>query len=217
MNRTIIIAICILIGSIFSVPFTVAQQHEAYSNYDEATFMDMDFEPNIASPAVPRENHLLITRYVKKIANSIKSQYTVDLMREGEVMVITIPTDDLFLPNDTLLYTTSGPLLAGLEKVLSDPYMWKLVIAIHTDDTGSEYYREFLSRNRLNSVYDWLMDRIDSVNLPEDLIVIPFSMASSVPVLPNDTRKNRSKNRRLELYFIPGPEMIEKASRHTLF
>ena len=66
MNRTIIIAICILIGSIFSVPFTVAQQHEAYSNYDEATFMDMDFEPNIASPAVPRENHLLITRYVKK-------------------------------------------------------------------------------------------------------------------------------------------------------
>ena len=138
-------------------------------------------------------------------------------MREGEVMVITIPTDDLFLPNDTLLYTTSGPLLAGLEKVLSDPYMWKLVIAIHTDDTGSEYYREFLSRNRLNSVYDWLMDRIDSGNLPEDLIVIPFSMASSVPVLPNDTRKNRSKNRRLELYFIPGPEMIEKASRHTLF
>lgn len=194
MNRTIIIAICILIGSIFSVPFTVAQQHEAYSNYDEATFMDMDFEPNIASPAVPRENHLLITRYVKKIANSIKSQYTVDLMREGEVMVITIPTDDLFLPNDTLLYTTSGPLLAGLEKVLSDPYMWKLVIAIHTDDIGSEYYREFLSRNLLNSVYDWLMDRIDSGNLPEDLIVIPFSMASSVPVLPNDTRKNRSKN-----------------------
>lgn len=217
MNRAIIIAICMLIGTMFSVPISVAQEHEAYSHYDEATFMDMDFEPNIATPEVPRENHLLITRYVKKIANSLKSRYTVDLMREGEVMVITIPTDELFLPNDTLLYSTSGPLLAGLEKVLADPYMWKLVIAMHTDDTGSEYYREFLSRNRLNSVYDWLMDRMDAGHLPEDLIVIPFSMASSEPVLPNDTRKNRSKNRRLELYFVPGPEMIEKASRHALF
>lgn len=217
MAKSLFITVSILMAILFTASPVKAQQPESYPGYEEDAFMDMDFEPNLASPEVPRASHLLVTRYVKKIANSIKDRYTVDLMREGEVMVVTIPTDDLFLPNDTLLSNTAPKILEGLNKIVQDPYMWKVVIAVHTDDTGSEYYREFLSRNRLNSVYDWLISQMDSGDIPEDLIVIPFSMASSTPLNPNDTRERRAQNRRLEVYFIPGPEMIDKAEHHALF
>lgn len=217
MAKSLLLTVSMLVAMLFSSLPVNAQQPESYPGYEEDAFMDMNFEPNLATPEVPRANHLLVTRYVKKIANSIKDRYTVDLMREGEVMVVTIPTDDLFLPNDTLLSGSAPQLLEGLNKIVQDPYMWKVVIAVHTDDTGSEYYREFLSRNRLNSVYDWLIGQMDSGNLPEDLIVIPFSMASSAPLNPNDTRARRAQNRRLEIYFIPGPQMIEKAEHHSLF
>lgn len=217
MPRTLFITIGLIALSIMMSIHVDAQNATVYPDYQEDVFMDMDFEPNIATPVVPRENHLLVTRYVKKIAESIKNKYTVDLMREGEVIVVTIPTDDLFLPNDTLLSPSAIPLLSGLDGIVQDPNMWKVVIAVHTDDTGSEYYREFLSRNRLNSVYDWLLNRMDDGKLPDELIVIPYSMASNSPVAPNDTRGSRAQNRRLEIYFIPGAGMIDKAARHSLF
>ena len=139
-------------------------------------------------------------------------------MRDDEVFVVTIPTDDLFLPNDTLLSQYSSKRLAPLLKFISsqDPMMYKVVYGIHTDDTGSTYYQEDLSQARSNSIYDWFMDNIDSGVLSEDLIIIPFAFGSDDPIRPNDTMKHRSENRRLEIFFIPGPKMIQLAHQDML-
>lgn len=189
---------------------------DPYPDYLEEAFMDMDFEPNLLTPAVPKTVLKDVAAYQKKTALGLKNKVLVDLMRDDDVFVVTIPTDDLFLPNDTLLHSYAARKLDIAAGLMKDPYMYKVVIAVHTDDTGSEYYREKLSLARLNSIYDWLMDAIDEGKIPEEIVIIPFSMGSNEPLVANDTRKHRKENRRLEFYFIPGPKMIELAKEHQL-
>ncbi len=191
-----------------------AQQQ--YPGYNEETFMDMDFDPNLLTPEIPVTARGTVADYIRKTANSLKSAYTIDLMRDDEVFIVSIPTDEVFLPNDTLLSAYAPKQLDPMLRLMSDPFMYKIVVAVHTDDTGSEHYRDMLSTARLNSIYDWLMDAIDSGILSEDLIIIPFSMASSDPIQLNDTRAHRRENRRIEFYFIPGPKMIELAQKRQL-
>lgn len=189
---------------------------QLYPGYNEETFMDMDFDPNLLTPEVPAAARNTIADYMRKTANSMKSAYIIDLMRDDEVLIVSIPTDEVFLPNDTLLSEYASKQLDPLLRLMSDPYMYKIVVAVHTDDTGSEHYRDMLSTARLNSIYDWFMDEIDAGKLSEDLIIIPFSMASSDPIQLNDTRAHRRENRRLEFYFIPGPKMIDLALKRQL-
>ncbi len=184
---------------------------DPYKGYSEETFMDMDFEPNLATPVVGAKEKPAIRKTILKVANSLKGKFTVDLMREDEVFVVSIPAEDLFLPNDTLLNSGASRILSGLTAILADPMAYKIVLAMHTDDTGSETYREYLSTARLNSVYDWFMNEIDSGRLNERQLIIPFAMGGLMPVQPNDTRSHRNENRRLEIYFIPGPSLIKAA------
>ncbi len=184
---------------------------DPYKGYSEETFMDMDFEPNLATPVVGAKEKPAIRKNILKVANSLKGKFTVDLMREDEVFVVSIPAEDLFLPNDTLLNSGASRILSGLTAILADPMAYKIVLAMHTDDTGSETYREYLSTARLNSVYDWFMNEIDSGRLNERQLIIPFAMSGLMPVQPNDTRSHRNENRRLEVYFIPGPSLIKAA------
>lgn len=184
---------------------------DPYKGYSEETFMDMDFEPNLATPVVGAKEKPAIRKTILKVANSLKGKFTVDLMREDEVFVVSIPAEDLFLPNDTLLNSGASRILSGLTAILADPMAYKIVLAMHTDDTGSETYREYLSTARLNSVYDWFMNEIDSGRLNERQLIIPFAMGGLMPVKPNDTRNHRNENRRLEIYFIPGPSLIKAA------
>lgn len=204
----------LLLSSI--IPTKAQTATDPYPDYLEETFMDMDFEPNLLTPPVPKTVIKEVAAYQKKTALGLKSKILVDIMRDDDVFVATIPTDDLFLPNDTLLHSYAARKLDIVAGLMKDPYMYKVVIAIHTDDTGSEYYREKLSLARLNSIYDWIMDAIDEGTIPEEIVIIPFSMGSNEPLVANDTRKHRKENRRLEFYFIPGPKMIELAKEHLL-
>lgn len=194
----------------------VMSSEDQASVYAEDIFMDMDMDQNLATPVVPDRLKPTIAKHVRKIAEKYGQSLHVELMRDGEVMVITFPTDDLFLPNDTLLTERSKLSLGKIEPLLTDPYEYKVVVALHTDNTGSESYREALSQARINSLYDWFLDRIDTGNVSEDIILIPFSMASSDPITDNLTRSERHTNRRVEFYFIPGPKMIMEADSGQL-
>lgn len=187
-----------------------------YPDYREESFMDMDFEPNLLTPEVPAALKGTVSDYVVRVAESLKRQAVIDIMRDADVFVVNIPSEDLFLPNDTLLSDYAPQQLDKLLPLMKDPYMYKVLIAVHCDDTGSEAYREYLTTERLNSIYYWLLEAMDDGKLSEDLVVIPFAMGSSEPLLPNDTRENRKENRRVEFYFIPGPKMIELARKGTL-
>lgn len=185
---------------------------DPYKGYDETLFMDMDLEQNILTPAVPDKEHSAVSHHMKRLGNDlVKRGYTVDMMRDDEVVLVTIPTDNLFFPNDTLLSPEAPARLTPITSLLTVPDMYKVVYAVHTDNTGSEYYNMELSHRRNNSVYDWLLGRVS-----EDVIVIPYEMGDTDPVEPNDSRKGRAENRRLEIYLIPGPKLITDAHKGTL-
>lgn len=185
-------------------------------DYAEDVYMDMEFENNLATPVVPKKAESDVRKYIRRVAEELNSRYTVDLMRENEVFIISIPTDDLFAPNDTLLTDTARPILNSLLQLMQDPLMYKIVMAVHTDDTGSKSYLLDLSTARLNSIYDWVLDAIDAGSLSQDLIVIPYAMGGEAPLTDNDTREHRRENRRLEVYFIPGPKLIDMALKGQL-
>ena len=189
MNR-LLIYLSLLALSVGAAKAQTNADRISYPDYQEDVFMDMDLP----------QNH----------------KYTVDLMHNDAVFVVCLPTDDLFLPNDTLLTDNASSVLNPLLDLMKDPYMYKILLAVHTDDTGSENYRQDLSTARIYSIYDWMLDAIDRGRISEDLVIIPYSMGSSEPIVKNDTRKHRKENRRLEIYFVPGPKMISLAKERKL-
>lgn len=185
---------------------------DPYKNYDETLFMDMDLDANILSPAVAKGEKGAVSKYMKRLGNDLARRgYTVDMMRDDEVVCVTIPSDDLFMPNDTLLSPEAPAKLSPILKLLAVPDKFKLVYAVHTDNTGSPAYNMQLSHERNSSIYDYMLE-----NLSQDVIIIPFEMGDTDPVEPNDSRKGRAANRRLELYLIPGPKLITDAHKGLL-
>lgn len=184
---------------------------DPYEGYAEESFMDMDFEPNLATPPVPDTEKTAVREFMGALAHTVKGPFSVDLMRDGEVMVVSIPTDRLFLPNDTILADGAERAFSPLLRLMKEPARYKIVLAMHTDDTGNDLYRERLSTQRLYSVYDMLLDDIDNGDINGDIVIIPFAMGADYPITDNDTWRHRAENRRLEIYFIPGPELIKMA------
>ncbi|MDE6370866.1 MAG: OmpA family protein [Duncaniella sp.] len=194
----------------------IAQAKDAYvdpyKGYEEAIFMDMELEQNILTPKVMSGEHKAVSSHMSRLGHQLADKgYIVDMMRDNEVVVVTIPSDDLFMPNDTLLSPSAPGKLSQVVNLLADPEMFKVVYAVHTDNTGSEIYNQELSHRRNNSIYDWLLGRVS-----EDLIVIPYEMGDTDPAEPNDSRKGRAANRRVEFYLIPGPKMITQAHKGLL-
>lgn len=183
------------------------QGYNPYDGYDEVAYMDMNLEQNLLNPSVPEQGHKYIKNFmVAKAKELAAKKYNVELTRNDEVIVVTIPTDELFMPNDTLLLPTAPTKILPVLKMVEDPDMFKLVYAVHTDNTGSPGYNLSLAHKRNNSIYDWMLDVVN-----ENLIVIPFEMGDKQPLNPNTNRKLRAKNRRLEIFLIPGPKLIQKS------
>lgn len=194
-----------------------AQVDVPYPDYYEDVFMEWELEKNLATPVVEKGEKKSVAKYMRGVGESLKNKkYTVDMMREGEVVIVSIPSDDIFLPNDTLITPRGESLLAPLLNYMKEPYMYKIVYTVNTDDTGSKHYLDALSDKRNASLYDWFMRMIEAGKMSEDIVLIPYSMSYTAPIASNDERKGRYKNRRVEIYLIPGPEMIDKAKKKSL-
>lgn len=185
---------------------------DPYKDYDEFLFFDYDLDRNIETPEVGRRERKAVKEYMNRVKDRLKANYTLDFTRGGEVLIVTLPTDDLFLPNDTLLTRYGENRLKPLLPYLQDPMMFKVVYTVNTDDSGSPSYLSHLSEARSNTFYSWLLDK----RVPDDLIIIPYPMAQDDPLMPNDSRSSRAINRRIEIYLIPGPKMIEMAHEGKL-
>lgn len=193
---------------------TRADEPDPWQGYNDDAFQDLDFDQNLQTPALTTDRERkAIKKYMNGVAQKfIEKNYTVETDRGGEVVVIVIPTDDIFLPNDTLLWDRGVYKIAPIiEELKTAPGMYKLVMALHTDNTGTPLYKQWLSRQRIISVFDWFDE-----NVAEDQVMIPFDFADADPTATNDTRVGRAANRRLELFLIPGPEMIIRARKNKL-
>lgn len=193
--------------------FTAAEATADKKNKnDEATITDihsMTKAENIATPAVPEKLHKPIADYMLREAqNILKQGYKVETERHGEVVVVTIPASDLFVPNSTELEVSGQKLIEPFSAYLKTPNRFKVILVMHSDDTGSRSYLEQLTTARMQAVKTFLEKR--SANLGQ---IVGYAVADDEPVCANSNIANRARNRRLEIYIIPDEELINQVKK----
>ena len=136
-----------------------------------------------------------------------KSNYDVEIMRDNEVIVVTIPASVLFEPNDTVLTQLGATRLEPFLRMIKNPGFYKLLLVMHSDNTGSPEYTLNLTRQRVNTIFDWF-DENGSVDY-----VVPYALGETDPLVDNNSVENRKQNRRLEIYLVPEKTMIQQAKK----
>lgn len=137
-----------------------------------------------------------------------KGECTVEAFRNKEVLLVTIPAHLLFGPNMTELSPKAGEFLAPIRRYLKSPDTYRVMLVMHTDNTGSELYREQLTADRVNAVFDWFEESGSDTSY-----LFSYALGDDMPLKLNDSMENRDQNRRLEIYLVPGTKMVEQAKK----
>lgn len=215
LNSKRIYIICLIINLIFVIsPFKVQSKtieketEERIAELDEMNFIEMlnSVDTGSASALIQKfqakegKNRLLNGKY------NPAGECKVEAFRNKEVLLITIPAHLLFEPNDTELRSGAQEYLAPIKRYLKEPDMFRVMLVMHTDNTGSDEYRDRLTLERVDSVFDWFED--SGVNTK---YLFSYALGDEMPLKPNDSMENRRQNRRLEVYLVPGKKMVEQA------
>ncbi|MDO4511511.1 MAG: OmpA family protein [Bacteroidales bacterium] len=194
----------ILLAACISLCATLGIQAKGVVDIYELTFDQNVNSPKIAKSEVAgRVQDFQNDQAIALINNSLE----VELMRNGEVIIVTIPAYELFAPNDTVLVDKSSETLSKLLKFTKTPGMYKMLLVMHSDNTGSRDYLTRLTSARVNAVFDWF----DANGNTE--AVVPYAFGDIQPLKDNSTMEKRRLNRRLEVYIVPGEAMIEQAKK----
>lgn len=197
----------LIFSSLFILlPFISQSQTEL----DEMTKEELLFSLALGkqAPLIKKFQEKEATRLLNNNYNPKKNGCNIETMRSGEVIIITIPTDLLFLPNERTLIDDCDNFLSPIQRYLKTPDFYRVLLVMHTDDTGSETYTDELSLDRVDAVFDWF-----ETHNTNTTYLFPTASGASEPLFgtKNNTVKNRAKNRRLEIYLIPGEEMLRQA------
>lgn len=190
---------------------TVQNENVRDDNLDEMSFVEM-----INSVELDEKSADLIRKFQDKEGRNrlhnreynSKNGCTVETFRNKEVLLVTIPASQLFMPNETTLRQSASALLNPIKRYLKDPDMYRVLMVMHTDNTGSEAYRDNITELRAEAVFDWFSNQ--HVNTK---YLFPYAYGDEMPLVENNTMGNRSKNRRLEIYLMPGRKMLEQAKK----
>ncbi len=184
----------------------------AAKDYTVEQLYDLSLDENLQVPKIGQSQRKTIKAYqlvqAKKMA---AAGIGVETMRSGEVIIATIESDHLFFPNDTVLKPNAGKYLRPFLPYVKTPDMYRMLLAMHSDDTGTEAYTDALTSGRVLSVLEWFQQ-----NAADSDYIIPYAMGASEPLFLNNSIANRAKNRRLEIYLVPGKTMIEMSRKGTL-
>lgn len=170
---------------------------------------ELSLDDNLEYPEIDNDKQSdRVQDYQYNVAVSLKkSNYDVELMRDDEVIVVTLPASQLFNANDTVLTSLGQTLLKPFVKYLKTPGFYKMLLVMHSDNTGSDKYTLKLTRDRVNAVFDWF-DENASVDF-----VVPYALGNTDPIVDNNSMANRKRNRRLEIYLIPEEVMLQQAKK----
>ena len=175
----------------------------------EVEIYDLSLDDNLETPEIKNSKvSQKVQDYQSEVAVQLKkANYDVELMRDNEVIVITIPAGQLFNPNDPVVNSLGKVSLKPLTRYLRNPGFYKMLLVMHTDNTGSDKYTLNLSRSRVNAVFDWF-----EANASVDFLV-PYALGATDPAIDNNSMDNRKRNRRLEVFLVPDKVMINQAKK----
>lgn len=168
---------------------------------------ELTLEQTVAVPAVPAQQKEYVKKLMLREAKALqKLGFKVETMRQGEVVIASVGADRLFAPNDTVLLPSASATLNHLLPYFRSVGRFKIALAMHSDDTGSDQYLYDLTEKRIVALYDFF----DRYAAQTDALQ-GYPMADTQPLAPNNSRHRRADNRRLEIYLIPGNMLITEA------
>lgn len=187
--------------------FIATAQHSA-STLNSTQPSGLTLSENLATPIVPSKSSNAIIRHMEKIAAAFnKHGLKTTSLRKGEVIKVSVPCDDLFLPNDTVLLPSAYKILNAFNAIVRLPHSYKMLIVVNSDNTGSEKYLDALTESRANAIEDYFYDNI----LSNDLNIVPYWLGDEEPVAPNNSIAGRAANRRADFYIIPETQTLQMA------
>lgn len=228
MNRTT--ALALLLGAALLFPVGAASQNifqkaantvsswfspGEKKNDTIASHIDISrltLDENISIPELDKEARKVRSAQSREMRRLQKARLTdLKLVRNYEVIKATIAASNLFLPNDTVLCEKADIFLRPFLQDLRIPDYYHVMLVMHSDDTGSEAYSLDLTRARVQAVRDWF-----ARNGANTDYVVVYEVGAFAPIASNSTMEGRAKNRRLEIFLIPGEKMIDMARRGQL-
>ena len=168
---------------------------------------DLNLEQNINTPTVPSKNQTVVKEHIDRLRVFLDRQgFKATKERRGEVLMITIPCEKLFRSNSTALTPQGQQLLKKFSLPEETDGLYKILIAVHSDDTGENGYTDNLTAERANAIDDFF----STENKFTGISVVPYGIGRDEPLVRNDSVKNRAKNRRVEIYIVPEQALFSK-------
>ena len=203
--------ICVFIYIIVSPFISEAKKNKT----EEVDIFELSIDENIATPKLGKFTDKIIDAQTAQI-NNLKQlahkgyPYDIKAIRNGEVIMITIPMRQLFSANSTELNNSGKKILEPILKYCSTENLYKVILVAHADNTGNDIYAKNITDYRVNSIYDWIGEN------GNNKLVVPYGLGNSDPIVDNNSVSNRDKNRRLVVYIIPEKALIEQAKRNKI-
>jgi outer membrane protein OmpA-like peptidoglycan-associated protein len=122
----------------------------------------------------------------------------VGVAREGDVLILRMPSDVTFPTNQSGISPSFYPVLDDVVAVLQRYDQSTIDIVGHADSRGTDEYNLGLSRDRASNVARYLVDK---GVLPARLYV--EGRGESQPIASNDTAAGQAQNRRVEITIRP--------------
>lgn len=199
----------ILAGCVILFNCRAAERNETF---DDMSFIEMinDVDLGLNSEFIQQFQNKEARKNLMAKFNGVED-CRLENFRNKEVLLITIPAKLLFAPNETLLNDKAGNYLAPFKRYLKEPDFYRVLLVMHTDNTGSEQYRDEITEERVESIFEWFEEQGCDTSY-----LFPYAMGDDMKLFENDSQKNREANRRLEIYLVPGRKMLEKAKKGRL-
>ena len=200
------ISLVLLTAVVFALPSQAAKKKDT-GEFDPYT---ASIEENIKTPEVPEKLKERVTAAMTKLQRTFSNGgYKAEKVRDGEVVVVTVEASKLFGANSTELRDNAAAVIQPLIPYIKRTDNYKVVIAVHSDDTGDAQYADRLTADRASAIDNFITSRMGG----GESGLIPYGLGFDEPVASNTGIRNRAANRRVEFYFIPTADFISKLKK----
>lgn len=184
------------------MPHVAMAQNKAPFDPETATI-----EENIRHPEVSAKHTEAIASAMSELITRLREAgFKTTGVRSGLVAMVTIPCADIFAPNSTDITSKGKTLLAKLRPIIENSADYKVIVAVHSDNTGDSTYADRITADRANAIDQYYYHVAGNT----DIGIIPYGLGSDEPVAANQGTRNRAKNRRVEFYFVPTEKFISE-------
>ncbi len=122
----------------------------------------------------------------------------VGVARQGDTLVLRMPSDVTFATSQSSIDSRFLPVLADVARVLNEYDRSMVDVIGHTDSSGGDAINQPLSERRASSVAAYLMDN----GVIRERLYVAGNSARN-PIGDNNTVEGKAKNRRVEILIRP--------------